>query len=156
MDAHGFMDFCRAIAARIPNAATKISEGAFELNINDIDISLFFSPLIASDRIHCYVDIGKAPTDKRADIFSRLLSMNLLSSTKTSGVYGFDMESEKIIFVQQIIYPDLMGPDDLALLLDEYSIQAKSLMQIFSDPKATPALASALTQSFQTNPSFLA
>ncbi len=156
MDANGFKNLCQFVAARIPNADTKISENAFELSINGVEISLFFNPLITSDRIDCYVDIGNAPDHGREEVFSRLLSMNLLSGTKTSGVYGFDLESEKIIFSQQIIYPDLMDPDELATLLAEYGAHAKSLQQVFLNPQSTSPLSSGLIDSFQTNSSFLA
>ena len=156
MDANGFVGLCRSIAEKIPNAKINISEGVCELKINGIDISLFFNPLFASDRMHCFVDIGMAPAKGREAIFSHLLSMNLLSSTKTSGVYGFDQESEKLIFVQQIIYPDLMDPDELATILSEYSIQARHLRQTLLETENLHSLSSAFSQSFQTNSSFLA
>ncbi len=156
MDANGFKNLCRLVAARIPNADSKISENVFELSIDGVEISIFFNPLIASDRIDCYVDIGKAPDQGREEVFSRLLSMNLLSGTKTSGVYGFDLESKKIIFSQQIIYPDLMDPEELATILAEYSAHAKSLKQIFLDPQCATPLSSGLIRSFQTSSSFLA
>ena len=156
MDANGFTSLCRSIIGKISDAEINISEGACELKINGVDISLFFNPLLASDRMHCFVDIGTVPAIGREAIFVELLSMNLISSTKTSGVFGFDRESEKLIFVQQIIYPDLMDPDELATILAEYSIQAHHLRQTLLETENPHSLSSAFSQSFQTNASFLA
>ena len=156
MDANDFAILCRSIVGKISNAEIKISERACALKINGIDISLFFNPLVASDRMHCFVDIGIVPANGREAIFSHLLSMNLLSATKTSGVYGFDQESEKLIFVQQIIYPDLMDPDELATILAEYSIQANYLRQTLLETEDLHSFSSAFPQPFQKNASFLA
>ena len=156
MDANGFTSLCRSIIGKISDAEINISEGACELKINGVDISLFFNPLLASDRMHCFVDIGTAPAIGREAIFVQLLSMNLLSSTKTSGVFGFDRESEKLIFVQQIIYPELMDPNELATILSEYSMQANHLRQTLLESENLHPLSSALLQPFQTNASFLA
>ncbi len=156
MDTSGFASLCRSIVRKISGAELNISEDACELKIDGTDISLFFNPLVASDRMHCFVDIGTVPATGRELIFSQLLSMNLLSSTKTSGVFGFDQESEKLIFVQQIIYPDLMDPDELATILAEYSVQANQLRKTLLDPNKFNSLSSALPEPFQTSASFLA
>ncbi len=156
MNVDQFIDLCRAMAKHLPKADTQLSESACELKINGIDISLFFNPLISGDRIHCYVEIGPAPDSDREAVFSHLLTLNLLSSTKTSGVYGFDPESKKLIFTQQIIYPELMDPEELATILEEYSIQANHLQQTLINQEASSPLSSALRQSVQTSPSFLA
>ena len=156
MDTNGFTILCRSIVRKIPSAEINISEGACELKINEVDISLFFNPLLSSDRMHCFVDIGTVPANGREAIFSQLLSMNLLSSTKTSGVFGFDQESEKLIFVQQIVYPDLMDPEELAIILTEYSVQANQLRQTLLETENFHSLSSALPEPFQTSASFLA
>jgi len=72
MDANGFVGLCRAIVGKIPNAEIHISEGACELKINQIDISLFFNPLFASDRMHCFVDIGAPKPPAYMDLIRKV------------------------------------------------------------------------------------
>jgi hypothetical protein len=49
-----------------------------------------------------------------------------------------------------------MDPDELATILAEYSIQAHHLRQTLLETENPHSLSSALSQSFQTNASFLA
>ena len=135
MNTIGFADLCHSAAARLDRARHEVSEGTCEFILSGVSIGLYFDPLLSDDRILCHVDIGRLPDSGREEIYERLLALNLLTGSKTSGVYGLDPHTDRLIFAQQFIYPDLMDAEELALILSEYSVHARDLRQTLLDPE---------------------
>ena len=133
MDNTGFIELCKGAAAALPQSRTRFSAGTCEFNIKDVSIGLFFDEIISNDRIICFVDIGTPPTQERENILGHFLSLNLLTSTKTSGVYGMDIENDKLFFIQHLLYPELLDSDELASLLSDYSFHATELRATLID-----------------------
>lgn len=154
MDNAEFAELCRSAAARLPQASLKISGGTSEIIFREVNFGLFFDEVVSNDRIICFVEIGIAPLPGREEILSRLLSLNLLTGTKTSGVYGLDRETDKLFFIQHLLYPELMDGDELASLLSDYRLHTLEFRQTMAEPEID-AFASRMPD-FPANASFLA
>lgn len=133
MDNTGFVELCKSAAAALPEASTKFSAGTCEIRVRDVSIGLFFDEIVSNDRIICFVEIGTPPPHGREKILSHFLSLNLLTGTKTSGVYGMDRENDKLFFIQHFLYPDSMDSDELASLLSDYGLHATELRATLID-----------------------
>lgn len=134
MDQTEFIALCHSTSIEL---GCEDADALGKTNIIDVDgvrIGLFFDEDMAPDRIQCYIDIGKLPIVGREEILERILALNLLTGSKTSGVYGLDQQSDTLIFVQQFLYPELMTGEDLADILQDYSTHALSLQQNLLDP----------------------
>ncbi|CAM8667163.1 T3SC_IA_ShcM-like domain containing protein [Oxalobacteraceae bacterium] len=148
MDQTKFKNLCRATSRALNS---KDPEAFAETGMTEIDgvpVGLFFEEAKAPDRILCYIDIGKVSELDREEIFERLLAINLLTGTKTAGVYGFDPESDSVIFVQHFLYPDLMTAEELAKILQAYSVHATNLKGNLLDPDNAQPLTDILERSF--------
>jgi len=148
MDQTDFRALCYSTSIEL---RCKDADALGNTNIIDVDnvrIGLFFDEDIAPDRILCYIEIGKLPLVEREEILERILALNLLTGSKTSGVYGLDQQSDTLIFVQQFLYPELMTGEDLAGILQGYSSHALSLQQNLLDPSNLQPVPEILTNSF--------
>lgn len=148
MDQTEFMALCRSASVEL---GCKDADALGNTNLIDVDgvrIGLFFDEDMASDRILCYIDIGKLPSVGREEILERILALNLLTGSKTSGVYGLDQQSDTLIFVQQFLYPELMTGSDLAGILQGYSTHALSLRENLLDPSNLLPVPEILANSF--------
>jgi hypothetical protein len=94
-----------------------------------IRIALIFDEDIVSDRLFCYVDLGPIAEDSRLKTFERLLMLNLLSGTKTSGVYTIDPASGNAVFCVHLMNPDRIQGDELADTLNAYIGRANQLQK---------------------------
>ena len=121
------------------------------IELDDVRMGLFFEAEIAPDRILCYIDIGKPPVVDREAILERVLALNLLTATKTAGVYAFDQQSDTLVFVQHLLFPELLTGDILAEILQGYSAHASSLKQNLLDPSNLRPVHEMLVQSLERN-----
>ncbi len=156
MDQTEFMALCHSTSLELE---CKDPDALGKTNIIDVDgvrIGLFFDEDMAPDRILCYIDIGKLPAFDREQILERILAINLLTGSKTSGVYGLDQQSDTLIFVQQFLYPELMTGEDLAEILQGYSEHALSLKQNLLDPSNLLPVPEILANSFNAAPQAMA
>lgn len=151
MDQNEFSRLCRATAHLLHAADPDACSRSGILEVNGVRAGLFFDELSAPDRFVCYMDVGTLPPDHREDIAARLLSINLLTGTKTAGVYGLDEKTDTVIFVQHFLYPDLMTEVELADLLDAYSKHANYLRTTLLDPNNHQVLPDLLERSFDTS-----
>lgn len=151
MDQTEFMALCHSTSLELE---CKDPDALGKTNIIDVDgvrIGLFFDEDMAPDRILCYIDIGKLPAFGREEILERILAINLLTGSKTSGVYGLDQQSDTLIFVQQFLYPELMTGEDLADILQGYSTHALSLQENLLDPSNLQPVPEILANSLNTD-----
>lgn len=151
MDQEGFRELCRStsLALQVDDTEKIFSTG--QIDIDDIAFGLFFEPDIAPDRILCYIDLGPIPTEGKEDIFSRLLKLNVISGTKTAGVYGLTEDGENALFIQHFTYPELLSGEQFALILKSYAFHAKTLQTTVLDPAYRDSPEEALRSSLMSN-----
>ncbi len=127
MDHQGFLSLCRDVSLllELPDPDRLGNEGYLEHE--GIRLALFHDPDIIDDRLFCYVDIGPVNEASRPRIFERLLTLNLLSGSKTSGVYALDPGSGNVIFCVHIMQPDRLDAQQLADMLRAYVERALNL-----------------------------
>ncbi len=127
MDHQGFLSLCRDVSLllELPDPDRLGNEGYLEHE--GIRLALFHDPDIIDDRLFCYVDIGPVDEASRPRIFERLLTLNLLSGSKTSGVYALDPGSGNVIFCVHIMQPDRLDAQQLADMLRAYVERALNL-----------------------------
>jgi hypothetical protein len=156
MDQEGFEQLCRdtGIALNAPDIDALISQQ--QITLNGVDIGLFFDEFSAADRIVCYIDIGKLPDAGREDVLARMLAINVLTGTKTSGVYGLDPQRDHIIFVQHFLYPEMLTGTSLATILQEYSEHARNTRKTILEASSTEGLNAPVSRSSETPLSSLA
>ncbi len=122
-----YRELCReaSVALKLDDPDRLGNEGYMERD--GIRVALFFDEEIVSDRIFCYVDLGPIVEVARTKIFERLLTLNLLSGTKTSGVYSIDPASGNAIFCVHLMNPDRISGDELGGVLNAYVARAVQL-----------------------------
>lgn len=150
MDQNDFRQLCRSASLLLHCDDPDALGTTNVIDIDGVRIGLFFDEDLAPDRILCYLDIGKLPLLGREEILERSLALNLLTATKTSGVYGFEPKSDTLIFVQHLLYPELMSGDELYRILQGYADHANSLRKTLLDPDNTDPVPDMLTRSFDT------
>ncbi len=160
MDHQGFVSLCRDVSLllELPDPDRLGNEGYLEQE--GIRLALFFDPEIVNDRLFCYVDIGAVSEASQPRIFERLLTLNLLSGSKTSGVYALDPGSGNVIFCVHIMQPDRLQAQQLADMLRAYVERALNLqhtvLQDFDDPDFVETARQIFNLDDVTSPSELA
>jgi len=149
MDQTAFEQLCRDTCFALNEPDINALQSRHQIAVDGVDIAVFFDAINVEDRIACYIDIGEVPHIDREEILERILAINLLSGTKTSGVYGLDRIRDKIIFVQHFLYPDLLTGEIFAEILLGYSAHAKNARNTFLDVFNTSPLTDLLEQSLQ-------
>lgn len=151
MDQEGFRELCRAtsLALQVEDTENLFSSG--QIDIDDVAFGIYFEPEIAPDRTLCYIDLGPIPAEGREDVFSRLLKLNVISGTKTAGVYGLTDDGENALFIQHFTYPELLSGEQFALIIKSYAFHAKTLQMTVLDPDYRDSPEEALRHSLMSN-----
>jgi hypothetical protein len=128
-----FRKLCRDIsrALKQPDAESLGEHGRIE--IDGVDIALFFDEQVNPDMLFCYVDMGPVPEASRGEIYEQLLTMNLLSGAKTNGVYSVDPASGNALFIVHFMNPDALDPAQLAEAFNVYASQTNSLRALLAE-----------------------
>lgn len=124
MNDQQFDQLCRNTCLQLNVAYADTDPGIFEIALKEIDISLIFDEEEAADRLFCYVDIGPIATVNQAAAHRNLLQLNLLTGSKTIGVYGVHPASGNAIFSVHLFNPDAIDGEALARLLSAYADRA--------------------------------
>ena len=98
-----------------------------QVALDGVEIALFFDADIAPDTLMCYVDLGKVNPYNRTETYQSLLGLNLLSGSKTTGVYSLDPASGNAIFIVHFPHPERLDGKALARLLRDYTAQALAM-----------------------------
>jgi len=151
MDDESFLQLCRDACAALDLPDINVLGVNHQITVDGVDIGLFYDPFGVNDRLVCYIDIGAVPDFDREEILERILAINLLSGTKTSGVYGLDRSKDKVIFVQHFLYPDLMTGEILADIFRGYAAHAKNAQKTFLDVLNNAPLSDLLEQSLTSS-----
>lgn len=128
-----FRSLCRNIshALQQPDVDSLGEHGRIE--IEGVDIALFFDEQINPDMLFCYVDMGPVPMAGRAEVYGQLLTMNLLSGAKTNGVYSLDPASGNALFVVHFMNPETLDAAQLAEAFRIYATQTNSLRAMLAE-----------------------
>ncbi len=156
MDHAEFAQLCRDTCVVLNLSDPESLASRHQIEINGIDIGLFYDEDEAGDRLICYIDIGELPEFDREEIIERLLALNLLTGSKTSGVYGLDRQRNRVIFIQHFLYPDMMDAATLAGILQDYSQHALNVRRSLLDPTGIDATSGLLAKSPDANTTTLA
>ena len=151
MDQNDFRTLCRAASVLLQRDDPDALGTTNVIDIEGTRIGLFFDEMLAPDRILCYLDIGQLPVLGREEIMQRVLALNLLTATKTSGVYGVDPQTDTLIFVQHLMFPELMSGEDLYRILLGYSEHAVNLRQTLLDADNLTPVPTLLERSFDVS-----
>ena len=147
MNSSLFLKLCHATSAALGCADNDELGNSHTIDIDGVNIALFFEEDFSPDHILCYIDIGPLPVFRREEILERILAINLLTATKTSGVYGLDQTRDSLIFVQHFVAPGLLSGEELAKILTNYSAHAISIKQNLLDPNNLRPLPTILADS---------
>ena len=151
MDEESFQQLCRETCISLNQTDINSLGIKHQITLDGVEIGLTFDPFDINDRIVCYIDIGEVPDIDREEILERILALNLLSGTKTSGVYGLDRSRDRVIFIQHFLYPELLTGEILAEILLGYAAHAKNAQKTFLDAFNNSPLPDLLEQSLQPN-----
>lgn len=124
-----FLDLCASAAQHLDIAAREALAQRGEVEIDGVAMGLFFDGDQAPDMIFCYVDIGPVARQQRGEIYEQLLTLNLLSGSKTTGVYAIDPASGNAIFIVHLYDPETLQGHVLVQALSAYAAQANALRQ---------------------------
>ena len=147
MNSSLFLKLCHATSVALGCADNDALGNSHTIDIDGVNIALFFEEDFSPDHILCYIDIGPLPVFRREEILERILAINLLTATKTSGVYGLDQTRDSLIFVQHFVAPGLLSGEELAKILTNYSAHAISIKQNLLDPNNLRLLPTILADS---------
>ena len=112
-----FLKLCRSTSAALDCVDVDELGNTNSIDVDGVNMALFFDEYFAPDHILFYIDIGPLPVFRREEILERILAINLLTATKTSGVYGLDQARDSLVFVQHFESPELLSGEVLADIL---------------------------------------
>ena len=134
-----FRTLCRNICLALGQPEPESLGERGRIEVDGVDIALFFDAQVNPDMLFCYVDMGPVPEDLRTEIYGQLLTMNLLSGAKTNGVYSLDPASGNAIFVVHFMDPETLQAAQLADAFHIYATQTNTLRMMLTDPPAAAA-----------------
>ena len=141
-----FRTLCRTISLSLGQAEPDSLGEHGRIDVDGVDIALFFDEQVNPDMLFCYVDMGPIPELSRTEIYGQLLTMNLLSGAKTNGVYSLDPTSGNALFVVHFMHPETLDAAQLAEAFQVYATQTNSLRAMM-DEGSEPDGAAAPVQS---------
>ena len=128
-----FRTLCRNISLSLGHAEPDSLGEHGRIDVDGVDIALFFDEQVNPDMLFCYVDMGPVPETLRTEIYGQLLTMNLLSGDKTNGVYSLDPASGNAIFVVHFMNPETLDAAQMAEAFRIYATQTNSLRVMLSE-----------------------
>ena len=134
-----FRMLCRNISNALGHAEPESLAEHGCIEVEGVDIALFFDEQASADMLFCYVDMGPVPEAMRTEMYGQLLTMNLLSGAKTNGVYSLDPANGNAIFVVHFVHPESLDAVQMAEAFRIYATQTNALRAMLAeDPGAAP------------------
>lgn len=120
-----FSDLCHALAVELQLPEPESLEEQGEFTVNGYQVGVFLDQ--ESDLIDCYVDLGVIDDGRRAEIFGRLLELNLQLNGMHGESLGYDSESGHLLMRAAI--PVRLGIEvgEISRLINEYTSFADDL-----------------------------
>lgn len=136
MDRHDYMALCRNASALlgVPDVERLGIDG--EVVVEGETIGIVFDESEDAERIFCYV--GLCTTDRveashrPLDIYRDLLSFNLLTGSKTSGVIALEPDSSQLTLVVHILVNEFLDADQMVHILRESASNVSFLRDLVS------------------------
>jgi hypothetical protein len=128
-----FRNLCRNISRALHQPDVESLGEHGRIDIDGVDIALFFDEQVNPDMLFCYVDMGPIADTARTEVYGQLLSMNLLSGAKTNGVYSLDPASGNALFVVHFMNPESLKAEQLAEAFKVYATQTNSLRSLLEE-----------------------
>ena len=141
-----YRSLCRKLSVALQQADVDALGEQGRIEIDGVEIALFFDEQANPDMLFCYVDMGPIPEISRTEVYEQLLAMNLLSGSKTNGVYSLDPSSGNALFVVHFMNPDTLDAAQLAEAFQVYATQTNSLRAML-DEDSQPDSAAAPAQA---------
>jgi hypothetical protein len=132
-----FKILCRNISRALDQDEPEYLSRHGHIEVDGVEIALFFDAQITPDLLFCYVDMGPVPEEMRTEMYGQLLTMNLLSGAKTNGVYSLDPTSGNAIFVVHFMNPDSLDAQQMAQAFHIYASQTNALRAMLEEEDAT-------------------
>lgn len=96
-------------------------------SIQGVDILIEFDAEQHGGCICCYIDLGEIDRYAAGDMSQQLLSLNLLSGSRTTGVYALDEETGHPVFIVHLLDLDTIDGPWLAQALRVYAKEARQV-----------------------------
>ncbi|MDB5821969.1 MAG: hypothetical protein JWR21_673 [Herminiimonas sp.] len=120
MDIAQFENLCHAICVKLTLQDPHQIRDHGRLNLDGVDIGLFFDEDIDPDHVSCYVDLGEIAKGKRQDIYEHLLIMNVVGGSRERGVFAIDPASRNAVLLSRLRPPATEAATKLAATLRRY------------------------------------
>lgn len=119
------------------------------IEIDGMDIAVFFNEDLAPDRIFCYLDLGPVKDAGRSEACENLMMLNFLVGTRTDGVFGMDPASGNVLMIVHVLASETLTGDLFAQALQFYAAQAASVRKsLIEEPLPEFNLQEALEAQF--------
>jgi hypothetical protein len=128
-----FKNLCRQLSQSLGQTDCEALGESGRIQVDGIDIALFFDEQDSPDMLYCYVDMGPIAEELRLAAWEQLLVMNLLSGAKTNGVYSLDPATGHGLFVVHFMLPEKIDPETLAAAFRIYAQQASAFQASLQD-----------------------
>lgn len=141
MTDHDYHRFCHALIEELEGSDPDAFAQSGSLQVDGMDVGLFLQPG-AQDTFCCYIDVGPFDPVDRAHVFQELLKLNLLTGSKSNGVFAIDPRSEHVLLVAHVTADAAMSPQRLAIGLRSYVRLAREIRDALLLPPTSGGRAS--------------
>lgn len=138
MDKTQFETLCRdtCVALGLDNPDALRDDGQIE--VDGVDVALFFDEEDDADCIFCYVDLGLPAVAHRAQICERLLELNLHHGSRSAGIYAIDPDSGHAVSCLQLHDADVLDGEYVAEMLQFYARESSDVRDMVANPQRRP------------------
>ncbi len=98
--------------------------------IDDVLVDLIHDPHLDPHRLILHFDMGELPADNPLIAMERLLRLNLLSGSKTTGVYALAPASSQVVYAVHFFDLQRSTPRAVADALHEHARKAKLAIEL--------------------------
>ena len=98
--------------------------------IDEVLVDLIHDPHVDPDRLILHFDMGELPADNPLIAMERLLRLNLLSGSKTTGVYALAPASSQVVYAVHFFDLQRSTPRAVADALREHARKAKLAIEL--------------------------
>jgi hypothetical protein len=144
-----FKNLCRQLSQSLGQTDCEALGESGRIQIDGVDIALFFDEQDSPDLLYCYVDMGPIAEESRLAAWEQLLVMNLLSGAKTNGVYSLDPASGHGLFVVHFMLPEKIDAEVLAGAFQVYAQQARAFQASLQEDAAGETAGMAMDERTQ-------
>lgn len=99
-----YQELCRQVSLNLGKDDVNALGETGRLEIEGVEFAIHFVADQAPDTLFCYVKLGAVPVPvhERATACESLLRLNMLTGTKTVGVFALETEGDHAVFVAHI------------------------------------------------------